>query len=435
MFRVVRWLSTKKVTFAGDININTRPVIESFLGGPLTQITDKDLAVKEIKGDNIETNAKQDLVDADVLVLLTDQRHLDGKLNELVRQVIDDGKPNIVIGLQVPETDSIAAQQTALTQLSQKFTHLPQAPKVVTVRHEGSKLVSSAYLESEITKILENPQLQELTQQFKHALAEKEALKQQKQQLEMLQDFDNEFKKFETQVVQIKQRLEQDFQTNDLSVLKTGVIDITKSLNDYFARFPFYKLFWRGDYIADDVKSILHDHPLVQAEYQMAFATGKLSASITHVYEQLDQFLDGVVESNRTQGLGKLSSEMKHLRESLIAFRQQPSAILDPFMLRNQIAVFDESKQADVLQKQSRSLIPFQVGFQTASYLTGLLLTHFGLPWTISVPATILVSSLGFWFMSIKWQSAQRRFLANLSQSQKGLQERLQVFGLTRASS
>ncbi|EGF83223.1 expressed protein [Batrachochytrium dendrobatidis JAM81] len=101
------------------------------------------------------------------------------------------------------------------------------------------------------------------------------------------------------------------------------------------------------------------------------------------------------------------------------------SVEIDKFLLRNEVAAFDESSHCDLVQKQAQKIVQRQFSVQFLVAVSALLATHLGVPLAVCIPSWVLVSGLGFGWMNLKWLATQRRFLRDISESQKTLKSRL----------
>ncbi|RKO83423.1 hypothetical protein BDK51DRAFT_14201, partial [Blyttiomyces helicus] len=101
------------------------------------------------------------------------------------------------------------------------------------------------------------------------------------------------------------------------------------------------------------------------------------------------------------------------------------SVEVDPFVLRNEVASVDLSSRCEEAQKRAERLVRGQVGVQLAVYPLGLLMTHLGTPWAVSIPSTVFVSGLCLAWMHLRWASIQDRFTSQLSESHKVLKDAL----------
>lgn len=131
----------------------------------------------------------------------------------------------------------------------------------------------------------------------------------------------------------------------------------------------------------------------------MAYATGKVNATITHLYQSLDSFLQPLLDPAHALSKLPVTVQLQRDLDKLdFTIKQHMSIVtaeVDPFMLRNQVAAHDESKECDVLQSRAEQLLTWGFAIQPTFYIAGLLLTHFGIPWAISIPATLLCSAFG----------------------------------------
>jgi hypothetical protein len=193
---------------------------------------------------------------------------------------------------------------------------------------------------------------------------------------------------------QLKGFLKTDFETVDLPLVHHSFVQQHSIIRDSFLKTPFWKLFWNCDYFVDEVKTRLRNHGLVQAEFQMVFAAGKIAGTAANV-------------------------------------DKDASLCIDPYALRNEIAAYDESilfnNLSLTLQSTVRNQYIVQVFVFNKSLIYGslILAVHFGIPIAVAVPSGLLVSSLGLSWMNHRYSAIQSDFVSSLHTSQKTLESKL----------
>lgn len=68
-----------------------------------------------------------------------------------------------------------------------------------------------------------------------------------------------------------QEKLDKDFQTQDLPILKDALKNYTMSVRDYLDKFFFWKLFYKSDEIGTDLKYHLRLYPFTQGQLQVLF--------------------------------------------------------------------------------------------------------------------------------------------------------------------
>ncbi|KAJ3008487.1 hypothetical protein HKX48_008500, partial [Thoreauomyces humboldtii] len=244
--------------------------------------------------------------------------------------------------------------------------------------------------------------------------------------------------KFELQglidrVVKAEKRLVRDFEETDLAVVQDSVSALSEAVRKYFAKVRFWKLFWRSDFVADDLKAMMRQHNLLQAEYQMVYAVGKLNEGLYGLRERLQEHMASLTNPNHPiSAVG--GSAAKALREDLVRIRDildeqtlpnAPVSHADPFILRNQVMRFDASRHCDDLQRKAEKLVRRQAGFQILLYGSAVIGTHLGVPFAIMLPSALTISAAGFGWMRLRWGALESRFWGKVSEGHKTLKDNI----------
>ncbi|KAJ3054725.1 hypothetical protein HK097_000971 [Rhizophlyctis rosea] len=237
-------------------------------------------------------------------------------------------------------------------------------------------------------------------------------------------------------VVAAEKRLVHDFQLRDLAVVQYGVTSFSDAIRTYFEKVKFWKLFWRSDFVAEDLKASMKEHSLLQAEYQMTYAVGRLNEGAHNLHELVRTYLANLQSSAHpfsnapiTQSIQK---EATTVLDILNKKRAASALEVDPYVLRNEVASFDETKQCDALQRKAEKLVRNQLALQLVVYPVGLLFTHLGTPWAVSIPSTLFVSGLGLLWMRVRWGSFEEQFWTKISEAHKKLKNKLLTVYETR---
>ncbi|KAI8818260.1 uncharacterized protein EV422DRAFT_196268 [Fimicolochytrium jonesii] len=251
-------------------------------------------------------------------------------------------------------------------------------------------------------------------------------------------------------VLKTKERLVRDFRGEDLAVVNGSTTALRAAVREYFTKVPFWKLVWRNDFVADDLKVRMREHTLLQAEYQMVYAMGKLNEGARSlretVLEQVDAVLDPKSHISAASNVNAIKDLLLELERTRILIIRQGAARplgpstseakstpesgsliftpADPFLLRNRIATFDATRHCDDLQRDAQKLVVRQALFQGALYTTLLLVTHFGVPLiSVGLPVALISSGAGLAWMRLRWRLLEQRFWGRVSNGHDTLKE------------
>ena len=160
----------------------------------------------------------------------------------------------------------------------------------------------------------------------------------------------------------------------------------------------------------------------------MAYAVGKLNTGLFFIYQSLNDTLKRFSNTSLQEPLfAVFKQDLEEARESLSKEASLVEQQVDPFLLRNQVAIFDESSQSIQLQTNLERSIRLQFLYQFSVFASGLVLTHFGVPWLYTIPSAVSLSVIGLVWSNLKWKVNKNQFLAQVSAAQQVLRERLQV--------
>ncbi|KAJ3219599.1 hypothetical protein HDU67_000087 [Dinochytrium kinnereticum] len=163
----------------------------------------------------------------------------------------------------------------------------------------------------------------------------------------------------------------------------------------------------------------------------MTYSVGKLNEGLFTLYDRTRAELEAISSENSPLSAYKLTKAFQSDVERIISIihKQTPpvGVEVDPFTLRNLIATFDETNQADKFQEKAESLVRRHLGLQFFILSGGVFATYLGVPWAISIPSTFIVCGAGVGLMKLNWRMAQDHFISRISESQKKLQSKLQT--------
>ncbi|KND04447.1 uncharacterized protein SPPG_00176 [Spizellomyces punctatus DAOM BR117] len=239
-----------------------------------------------------------------------------------------------------------------------------------------------------------------------------------------------ELKHLATRIVETEKRLVRDFETRDLAAVQYSVSSLSDAIHEYFDKVKFWKLFWRSDFVSDDLKSKMRENSLLQAEYQMVYAIGKLNEGLYGLYQRVGESLERLLDlASIDVSAGVARSLQQDISRIGQVLAQQtppaPGSEVDPFFLRNEIAKFDETRHCDDLQSSAEKLVRRQIGYQLVVYVSGLLGVHLGVPIAVMVPSALGASAGGFGWMKVRWGMLEGRFWGKVSQGHKTLKDNL----------
>ncbi|KAH6601070.1 hypothetical protein BASA50_001858 [Batrachochytrium salamandrivorans] len=425
---------------------------------PLPWLGDNNVEVYLIPSLNtikLYPDAVQDvLYKSDSVLLVTSlKRELTGVVDEMiVRNLLARGKQNVVI---VAETDSdmdIHKQEKAVASLEVKLAEEllelgspsmtdPKLPPILTLsatkgNHTGPSVDGITSVLAGFFKDAHKIRIDTIS--FLAWSALQNLSSHHKASTSSLKEAHTKIKDAAKQIVEHEQRLVREFRELDLGVVQSSIVSLSDSFKSYFTGMPFWKLFWRSDFIAEDLFKRMTSHSFVRAEFQMTYATGKANEALYQLNNNLVDRLYPMTVPTHALALHPITAALQENISRLlnIVKRHTPSkgdsnAIIggtteiDMFLLRNEVAAFDETQHCDMVQKQAHGLVQRQIGVQFLVYLGALLATHLGVPLAVGIPGTILMSSFGLFWMSLRWSAVQRRFLRDISESQKTLKNRL----------
>ncbi|KAJ3415638.1 hypothetical protein HDV05_004514 [Chytridiales sp. JEL 0842] len=227
-----------------------------------------------------------------------------------------------------------------------------------------------------------------------------------------------------------EQRLHSDFEKKDLATIPDHLATLTHSIRTYFASVNgILRLIFKAENIADDVKTRMKANTLLKAEYQMTYAVGRLNEGLFTLYERTRAELVPMISSahplSAYPATKAFQADVARIIEILDKQRPPAGVEVDAFALRNMVANFDETEQADALQESVEKLVRRSLASQVMIISGGAFATYLGVPWAISIPSTLIIAAGGFGLMKIKWSSLQDNFISKIGEAQKSLQGKL----------
>ncbi|KAI9201807.1 uncharacterized protein BJ171DRAFT_195899 [Polychytrium aggregatum] len=383
----------------------------------------------------------------DVVIYVTDNHHQLATQSEVdfFKQVYASGRPNVV--LAVNQATDLSDEQTKLVEerVSARLAAVRQLAGSKVSNESVQVLVTSAQqarrgqelgsgvgeLRTTVLSFLNSAGLERARQQ-KTSYLTSQALARlehdQTQALDLLKQSEEQIQALVKTITSTEARIHSEFKIRDLIAVDQSLALLTTSLRSYFDQVKYWKLFWRSDFLASDLQHRMRECSLNEAENRMIYSIGKLNQGLVGLYDQVQQQLE--ILSSPTSPLAQhpitreLQQDIQRILE-IVEKQRPPVNEVDPMKLRNQVAAFDESKQGDELQNVANRLVRTSVGVQLAVLSLGLLFTHLGVPWAISIPSTILASGLGFGWMGLRWTSMTDRFISRIGGAQKTLKEKL----------
>ncbi|KAJ3117614.1 hypothetical protein HDU96_006212 [Phlyctochytrium bullatum] len=226
-----------------------------------------------------------------------------------------------------------------------------------------------------------------------------------------------------------EERLYTDFEKRELQTINDNLGQLVGLLRSYFDTFGVFKLLFRSDILAAETKATMRTNSLLKAEYEMTYSVGKLNEGLYTLYDRTRAELETIASEAHPLSAYKLSkgfqSDVKRIL-AIIDKQSPPNGVLvDPFKLRNLIATFDETNQADKLQESAERLVRRHLAIQLVIVSGGVFSTYLGVPWSISIPSTLFTCGLGVGLMHLNWKLVQDHFISRISEAQKKLQSKL----------
>ncbi|KAI9007395.1 hypothetical protein BC832DRAFT_452464 [Gaertneriomyces semiglobifer] len=233
-------------------------------------------------------------------------------------------------------------------------------------------------------------------------------------------------------VVSTEKRLVREYESRDLGVVEKTFTALSDAIRAYFASARFWKLFWKSETVGSDLQRVVRDHSLVQSEYQMVYAIGKMNEGLVQLYERVQESLQKASHScSQDACLDAVKRLNEDLRRGIVSLeaRSPVTGEADPFILRNPVAQFDTSYSAPhckALQEVAQKLVARQMVYQLGIFFTLAGVTHLGVPFAaVGLPVSILASTTGLVWMNMRWKRAEERFWAGVSAGFGRLRENL----------
>ncbi|KAJ3179366.1 hypothetical protein HDU87_002975 [Geranomyces variabilis] len=253
-----------------------------------------------------------------------------------------------------------------------------------------------------------------------------------------LEQASKELQSLVSRVVRTEKRLVRDFEQADLAVVQDSVSALSAAVRAYFDKVKFWKLFWRSDFVADDLKAMMQRHNLLQAEYRMVYAVGKLNEGLHGLYERVQEHVDSLSQPAPGTPLAEGGAPTRALLQDISRIQQilthktspapdvSPAGIkINPFFLRDQLVHFDATPHCSELQRKAEKLVRRQLIYQLGLYSSSLLAVHLGVPFAVMAPTALALSASGLGWMRLRWGSLETRFWGNVSQAHKTLKENI----------
>eukprot|EP00842_Homolaphlyctis_polyrhiza_P003991 jgi/Hompol1/4593/HPOL_003749-RA len=374
------------------------------------------------------------LLKSDAVVLISSpERDLTGIVDQLViNKLVIKGKPNVFIAVPSAQQESQSIISKLEVKMATKLVHTKAAdrlldlklPIFVPLATDTPDGLDATALKKSIAGLVSNRiNAKNHTIEFLAWSALRHVTEQNAAAATLLAETRMNVADIAKHVVANEKRIVNEFRSADLGVVQAAIVDLSTAFRDYFAKTPFYKLFWRSDFISDDLVMRMREHSLIKAEYQATNeALCQLNAFVVDRLEPVTKSTHPFANHSTTAALQEDISRLLDIVRKNI---DSSASRIDPFLLRNEVAAFDETKHCDSLQSTAHGLIQNQIILQFAVFLTALVATHLGVPFAISIPSGILFSGFALAWMNLRWMSAQRRFVNKISESQKTLVARL----------
>jgi hypothetical protein len=99
----------------------------------------------------------------------------------------------------------------------------------------------------------------------------------------------------------------------------------------------------------------------------MAYATGKVNAMVLNLHQTIEQLFKSITQGDVALS-GKPLNDIQQLEANIQQVLTSASGTVDPFLLRNQVAAYDESKECDIYQNELESTLAWAVTMQVRSF-------------------------------------------------------------------
>ncbi|KAJ3073017.1 hypothetical protein HDU98_002397 [Podochytrium sp. JEL0797] len=228
-----------------------------------------------------------------------------------------------------------------------------------------------------------------------------------------------------------EERLRRGFVEGDLSRVGEKVGGLLASLREYFSGVGLGAVVVRGD-VSQDLEARVRGNSLTNAEYRMTYSIGKLNEGLYTLYarmrSELASFANDKHALSTYAATKSFQSDVSRILDLLD--KQAPAknggVSVDAFVLKNVVASgFDVSEPVQDVQEKADQIVRGMFSSQVAIATGGVFMTYLGVPWAISIPSTALVAGAGVWFSTLRWSSAQDRFISKITEEQKTLESKL----------
>ncbi|TPX68842.1 hypothetical protein CcCBS67573_g07018 [Chytriomyces confervae] len=234
-----------------------------------------------------------------------------------------------------------------------------------------------------------------------------------------------------------EERLRNGFVQTDLSGVGEKVGGLLASLREYLGGIGVFGLVFRGDSLSKDLDARIRGHSLIQAEYRMTYAIGRLNEALYTLYARTRAELGSLASAKHPLSAYSATKDLQSDVSRIIDIldKQAPSVNpkksvggveADTFVLRNVVATgFDVSAHVEEIQGRASQIVRSLFGSQILFACGGTFATYLGVPWAISIPSTVLVSGVGAVFYHFRWSAAQDKFISKIAEAQKTLESKL----------
>jgi hypothetical protein len=166
---------------------------------------------------------------------------------------------------------------------------------------------------------------------------------------------------------------------SDLDVIDRSQNTLINTLQTSFRKYGLVSVLL-SDKLYDDIRNAVDDYSTKSIQYQLAYATGKFNANLSHLYSE---FLDVLRNYPDIYYLAKLQ---KPGSENGLELHHQALRSLIDLDFNSDVKEFKSN--VDSIVRQSNVL-------QVSIIATGIFLTHLGVPLVIAAPGTLACMSIG----------------------------------------
>ncbi|KAI9347789.1 hypothetical protein DFJ73DRAFT_452170 [Zopfochytrium polystomum] len=230
-------------------------------------------------------------------------------------------------------------------------------------------------------------------------------------------------------IAKTEERLHKQFETRDLGSVRVAFTSLTGSLRSYLAGVGFLKLVLRSDFLASELQSRMKTHSIGASEWQMAYTIGALNEGLYTLYERTLAELSALASPQHPLAAyvagRRLQEDFRKVIEVLEKQRPPNGVEVDSSSLRKLVATFDQSAEAEHFQTSADWLVRLFLSSEFLIMLGGVFSVYFGVPWAISLPATAVAGTVGYFVATSRWTALQDRFITSISASHRLLEAKL----------